>query len=299
MPIEVVTLQKAYATNQVLRGVDFVVPDGSITGLLGPNGSGKTTLLRCMVGLARADAGEAFFDGTPYVRLAAPGASVGCLLDATAHHPGRSTRETVTLRALALGVPAKRVDEVLRLVGLESAASRRFGALSLGMKQRVGIATALLGRPRHLLLDEPTNGLDIETIRWVRDLLVRFAHDEGGSVLISSHLLQELQTFADRVVILDAGRVAYEGPVAATLDQASCTVRTPDPGRLASALASAGIAARSDVTGTLVALAPADVVGDLAWRAGLPLHELVPGQDRSLEQFYLSVTQGSYTPRKA
>lgn len=207
-------LTRRYGDHTVVDDITFEVPAGSITGFLGPNGAGKSTTLRCLTGLARPTSGRATVLGVPYRELPSPGLQVGCLLDAAAQHEGRTGREVLTLSSIAMGLPRRRVDEVLDLVGLTAAEARqRVGTFSLGMRQRLGIAGALLGNPRVLVLDEPANGLDPQGIQWMRWLLRSFA-DAGGSVLLSSHLLHEVQQVADHVVLVGNGRVVAQGSTA-------------------------------------------------------------------------------------
>lgn len=207
-------LSKQYRGTTALDRVSFAVPEGSVTGFLGPNGAGKTTAMRILLGHSRPTSGTATVLGQPYSALANPGYQVGSLLDAGAQHPGRSGRESLRLSALMLGVPRSRVDEVLDLVGLTSAEGRRvFRAYSLGMRQRLGIAQALLGEPRVLVLDEPANGLDPQGIQWLRNLLRQLA-DNGCSVLLSSHLIHEVSQIADRVVVIGRGRILAQGTLA-------------------------------------------------------------------------------------
>lgn len=295
--IEVAGISKSYGRTSVLNGVSFSVPAGSVTGLLGPNGAGKTTLLRLMVGLGRPDGGQALFDGRRYVDLADPTSVVGCLLDASAHHPGRSVAETVVLHAHYIGMSARRATDDLIDVGLGPVLKRRFGALSLGMRQRVGLAIALLGRPTHLLLDEPMNGLDVETSAWVRERIVAFARRDGGCVLISSHLLQELQSFVDRIVVISQGNLAFEGDIEQTRNERSCIVFAPDVDGLARVLTAAGVGfAHPGSDGRVAVGASASTVGRLAHRHHLLIEELVPGEARALESFYLAVTKGEFSP---
>ena len=204
-------LTKRYGATHAVSDVSFTCPPGTVTGFLGPNGSGKSTTLRMVCGLSRPDEGSATVAGLPYTRLPNPGRVVGVMLDATAQHNGRTGRETLRLGASVLGVPRNRVDELLELVDLAGApAGKRVGTYSLGMRQRLGIAHALLGAPDVLVLDEPANGLDPQGIRWMRGLLRRFA-DSGGTVLLSSHLLGEVAAVADRLVVIGGGRVVASG----------------------------------------------------------------------------------------
>jgi ABC-type multidrug transport system, ATPase component len=212
--IEFSRVSKTYNGVTALDEVSFTVEAGSVTGFLGPNGAGKTTALRILVGLSRPTSGTATIMGRPYGELDAPGLLVGTLLDAGAQHPGRTGREILTLGAMMLGLPRSRVDEVLDLVGLTAQEARRpFRGYSLGMRQRLGIAHALLARPRVLVLDEPANGLDPQGMHWLRGLLRELA-DAGCAVLLSSHLLAEVERIADRIVMIGRGRVLAQGTVA-------------------------------------------------------------------------------------
>ncbi|MEV4455132.1 ATP-binding cassette domain-containing protein [Microbispora sp. NPDC049633] len=211
--IEFNHVSKIYGKVKALDDVTFTVGAGSVTGFLGPNGAGKSTALRILVGLARPSSGSAAVLGRPYAEMACPGLRVGTLLDAGAQHPGRTGREVLTLGAMTLGLPRARVGEVLDLVGLTERESRRaVGGYSLGMRQRLGIAHALLGAPEVLVLDEPANGLDPQGIHWMRRLLRDLA-DAGCSVLLSSHLLHEVEQVADRIVMIGRGRVLAQGTV--------------------------------------------------------------------------------------
>ncbi|MEO3885312.1 ATP-binding cassette domain-containing protein [Nonomuraea sp. B5E05] len=209
--IEFQRLSKRYSDVKALDDVSFTVPAGSVTGFLGPNGAGKSTAMRILAGLSRPTSGSATVLGRPYAELERPGYEVGTLLDASAQHPGRSGREVLTLGAMMLGLPRSRVDEVLELVGLTGKEGRRaVGGYSLGMRQRLGIGHALLGRPRALILDEPGNGLDPQGIHWMRGLLRDLA-DSGCAVLLSSHLLHEVEQVADRIVMIGRGRLLAQG----------------------------------------------------------------------------------------
>ena len=245
--IEVVHLSKHYGVVRAVDDVSFGVPPGRVVGFLGPNGAGKSTALRCIVGLTPATSGEARVLGRRYARLPNPGAQVGVLLDASAQHAGRTGAEVLALGAALLGVGADRAREVQRLVGLTDAeAARRVGAYSLGMRQRLGIAHALLGDPRVLILDEPVNGLDPGGIRWMRDLLRRFA-DQGGAVLLSSHLLAEIEQVADDIVVIGHGRIVAQGAKRELLGAPGTTVRVADAAdrdRLAAALTHAAALTR-------------------------------------------------------
>src|SRR5215207_2125612 len=210
--IEVVDLRKRYRKATAVDGLTFKVADGRVTGFLGPNGAGKTTTLRILLGLVHPTSGNATIDGRRYGLLDEPVRRVGAVLEATNYHPKRSGRNHLRMLAAAAGVPTSRVDELLELVGLGSVARRRVGAYSLGMRQRLSVAGALLGDPQLLMLDEPANGLDPEGIRWLRDFLRGFA-GEGKTVFISSHVLGEMQQLADEVVIIHHGRLVAHGPV--------------------------------------------------------------------------------------
>ena len=210
--VEVRDLTKTFGRVTAVRGMSFTAPAGKVTGFLGPNGSGKTTTLRIVLGLVREDAGTALIGGVPYSRLARPRRTVGAMLEATGFHPGRRARDHLRVIADASGVPSRRVDEVLAQVDLTSAARRRVREFSLGMRQRLGLATALLGDPEVLLLDEPANGLDPAGIAWLRGLLRSLA-DEGRTVIVASHVLSEVAQTADHVVIVSAGQVRFAGPL--------------------------------------------------------------------------------------
>ena len=210
--VEVRDLTKTFGRVTAVRGMSFTAPAGKVTGFLGPNGSGKTTTLRIVLGLVREDAGTALIGGVPYSRLARPRRTVGAMLEATGFHPGRRARDHLRVIADASGVPSRRVDEVLAQVDLTSAARRRVREFSLGMRQRLGLATALLGDPRVLLLDEPANGLDPAGIAWLRGLLRSLA-DEGRTVIVASHVLSEVAQTVDHVVIVSAGQVRFAGPL--------------------------------------------------------------------------------------
>ena len=209
-PVRVDSLVKRFGSTTAVDDVSFSLPVGSVTGLLGPNGAGKSTTLRVLLGLAAPTSGTALVFGQHYRDLTRPTAVVGVVLENSDFEPGRSGRDHLRVLALAAGIPSARVNEVLDIVGLTSSAGRRVATYSLGMRQRLGLATALLGEPRLLILDEPANGLDPKAIRWLRELLRSFAHD-GGTVLVSSHVLAEVAQTVDRVVIIDRGRLVAEG----------------------------------------------------------------------------------------
>ncbi|MFY1697995.1 ATP-binding cassette domain-containing protein [Solwaraspora sp. WMMA2101] len=290
--IEIRNLTKRYGRQVAVDDVSFTCAAGTVTGFLGPNGAGKSTTLRMLCGLAAASAGSATVDGVPYRRLTDPGRVVGVLLDAAAMHPGRSGRETLTVAALAMGVPGRRVGELLDQVGLnQAAARRRVRAYSLGMRQRLGLAHALLGEPRVLVLDEPANGLDPEGIFWMRELLRDFA-DRGGTVLLSSHLLREVEAVADRLVVIGGGRIVADGDKAELLaGDAGTLVRARDPQALRAALHRAGLAV-DEVDGRLLVQAGPEAVGQVAAQIGAVLLELRPADNGGLEQMFLALTAG-------
>jgi len=211
--IQIRGLVKRFGPVTAVNGLSFDVTPGTVTGFLGPNGAGKTTTLRILLGLVSADAGAATIDSRPYRELPEPLHKVGAVLEAAGFHPGRTARAQLRIQALAADADASRVEDVLDLAGLTAAADRRIGGFSLGMRQRLGLAAALLADPEVLILDEPANGLDPEGVRWLRGLLRGFAA-EGGTVLVSSHLLAEVAQTVDSVVIVDSGRLVAQGPVA-------------------------------------------------------------------------------------
>jgi ABC-2 type transport system ATP-binding protein len=211
--IEVLGLTKRFGSVSAVHDLNFEVRAGEVTGFLGPNGAGKTTTLRMLLGLIKADAGTATIDGRDYQALAEPLHQVGAVLEASSFHPGRTARNQLRIQAVAAHADAARIEAVLDLVQLSDAADRRVGKFSLGMKQRLGLANALLSRPKVLILDEPANGLDPEGVRWLRDLLRRFAAD-GGTVLVSSHLLAEVEQTVDSVVIIDHGELVVQSSLA-------------------------------------------------------------------------------------
>ncbi len=295
--IEVSNLTKRYGAITSVHDVSFTCPTGEVTGFLGPNGAGKSTTMRMICGLTRPSAGHSSIDGTPYRDLPQPGRTVGVLLDASAQHAGRTGRETLTLSAKVLGLPQRRVEQMLELVGLSGAAAgRRVGNYSLGMRQRLGIAQALLGEPSALVLDEPANGLDPEGIAWMRRLLEGFTA-RGGTVMLSSHLLTEVQAIADRLVIIAGGRIHADGTLAELLSTTGTLVRGLDPAALAAALAGAGLAAEDAGDGMLRVEAEAADVGRVAAEHRLVLTELRPAEGAGLEQLFFSLTTGSGAER--
>jgi ABC-2 type transport system ATP-binding protein len=286
-------LTKRFGGRAVVDDVSFLVEPGTVTGFLGANGAGKTTTLRMLTGLSDPDGGEAMVLGGRYRDLPNPGRRVGVLLDAAAQHGGRRGREALAISAQLMGVERERVAALLDLVGLDRAASRkRVRHYSLGMRQRLGIAHALLGDPEVLILDEPANGLDPPGIRWMRELLRDFA-DRGGTVLLSSHLLHEVQALADRVVIIDLGRIVAQGSLAELLAASGTVVRGEDDARLRFALDAAGLDARPALDGGFVVEAQPELVGRVALDGGVALSRLAPLDGSGLEQLFFDLTAGA------
>jgi len=287
--IEVEDLTKRYRKATAVDGLTFSVHPGRITGFLGPNGAGKTTTLRILLGLVQPTSGEATIDGRRYRALEDPIHRVGAVLESTNFHPKRSGRNHLRMLATAAGIPTKRVDELLGFVGLESVTRRRVGAYSLGMRQRLSVAGALLGEPDVLVLDEPANGLDPEGIRWLRDFLRDFARD-GRTVFISSHVLAEMEQLVDEVVIVHHGRLIAHEPVAELRARVvgGTRVRSPQSERLREALARAGIDASLDGD-RVITSAPPERIGEVAAADGIVLHELAR-ESASLEQVFLDLT---------
>ena len=289
--IEARSLTKRYGSKVALDDVSFTVRPGVVTGFLGPNGAGKSTTMRMIVGLDRPTSGSVTVNGRPYADHRAPLREVGVLLDAKAVHTGRTARNHLRAMAATHGIPASRVDEVIDLAGIGSVARKRAGKFSLGMGQRLGIASALLGDPHTLILDEPVNGLDPEGVRWVRQF-VRHAASEGRTVLLSSHLMSEMSQTADHIIVLGRGQVLADAPVSEIIAGAggqTVRVRTPHPDRLAAALP--GIVGTQLPDGAIsLQGVSAEQIGDAAADAGIPLHELTPVSS-SLEEAYLALTQ--------
>jgi ABC-2 type transport system ATP-binding protein len=297
--IKTANLTKRFGERAVVDDVSFLVEPGTVTGFLGANGAGKTTTLRMLTGLSEPDGGEAIVLGGRYRDLPNPGRRVGVLLDAAAQHGGRRGREALAISAQLMGVEQERVAALLDLVGLDRAASRkRVRHYSLGMRQRLGIAHALLGDPEVLILDEPANGLDPPGIRWMRELLRDFA-DRGGTVLLSSHLLHEVQALADRVVIIDLGRIVAAGSLAELLAGSGTVVRGEDDARLRSALDAAGLAARPALDGGFVVEAQPEIVGRVALDEGVALSRLAPLDGSGLEQLFFDLTAGAANGARA
>ncbi|MGP3919234.1 ABC transporter ATP-binding protein [Nonomuraea sp. 10N515B] len=293
--IEVNQLTKRYGEVTAVNGLTFTVRPGHVTGFLGPNGAGKSTTMRMILGLNRPTSGSATVDGRPFARHRAGLRHAGALLDAGDVHGGRSAAAHLSALARGNGLPRRRVDEVLRDVGLESVARRRVGGFSLGMRQRLGIAAALLGDAPVLLFDEPVNGLDPEGVRWVRGLFRRLA-GEGRTVLVSSHLMSEMEHTADRLIVIGRGELIADESVAefaARGTGASVTVRTPDTAELAAVLTQAGGQVRRDGGDTLsVTGLSAARIGELAFERRILLRELAP-QSASLEEAFMELTAES------
>ncbi|WP_395690143.1 ABC transporter ATP-binding protein [Nocardioides sp.] len=292
--ITVDSLTKVYGGFTAVDHVTFTARPGRVTGFLGPNGAGKSTTMRIMVGLTPATSGTAEVAGRRFADLPNPGLEVGVLLDASAQHAGRTGREVLTIAQRTMGLPARRVDEMLEMVSLTpEEAGRRVRNYSLGMRQRLGIATALLGDPEVLILDEPANGLDPAGIRWMRDLLRGYA-DQGGTVLLSSHLLHEIEVIADDLVVIGQGRIVAQGTKAELLASAGTLVRTRDVPTLARALVDADLDFShlddAPSSTTLRVDADPDAVGQVALAAGVALTELRPAEGAGLEEMFLELT---------
>ena len=289
--IEVEHLTKRFRKTVAVDDLSFKVREGTITGFLGPNGAGKTTTLRIILGLVRATAGTATVMGRSYRALDDPTRRVGAVLEAANFHPGRSGRNHLRVLATATGIPHSRVEEVLKLVDLEDAAGRRAGGYSLGMRQRLSLAGALLGDPQVLVLDEPANGLDPQGIRWLRELL-RSLVSEGRTIFLSSHVLAEIEQIADEVVIIHRGKFVEHATTAelAARSSGGIRVRSPQVDRLRAVLEEAGVKVGS-VEGNLLVASDTSTaqVGELAAANGLVLHELV-AEASTLEEAFLELT---------
>jgi ABC-2 type transport system ATP-binding protein len=292
--IEFHGLSKRFGKVEAVRDLSFSVQSGRVTGFLGPNGAGKSTTLRMLLGLVRPNAGQASFGGVSYEQLPHPSGHVGAVLEEASFHPGRSGRNHLRVLAAAGDHPDSRVDEVLQQVGLAAAANRRVKGYSMGMRQRLAIAAALLGDPEVLILDEPTNGLDPPGIRWMRDL-VRAEAARGRAVLVSSHLLSEVAQSVDDVVVISHGVLRGSGTLESVLGGADgpvTRVRAADADRLAAALREAGQTVNSGDSGALLVPGTApEVVGQVAADQGLALAELV-AVARSLEEVFFELTGG-------
>ncbi|MDO8120023.1 ABC transporter ATP-binding protein [Isoptericola sp. b490] len=287
-------LVKTFGPVRAVDDLSFTVAPGRVTGFLGPNGAGKTTTLRVLLGLAAPTSGTATVGGRRYADIEHPARVVGAALEATSFHPGRSARDHLRVYAPQIGVPDSRCDEVLETVGLAPVAHRRVGGFSMGMRQRLGLATTLLGDPQVMILDEPANGLDPEGIAWLRGFL-RYLAGQGRTVLVSSHVLSEVQQTVDDVVIIAKGRLVHASDMAGLRDLAGSQVMvvSPDAAGLRALVAQRWPAAASPVDGRDGAVLLRDVsaaeVGSAAFAAGLELHELSP-RDRGLEDVFLQLT---------
>ncbi|WP_249010724.1 ABC transporter ATP-binding protein [Conexibacter sp. DBS9H8] len=291
--IEVRGVSKRYGEKVAVEDLTFTVQPGVVTGFLGPNGAGKSTTMRLILGLDRPTEGTATVAGRSYADLPAPLHEVGAMLEARAIHTGRSARNHLLALAQTHGIPDRRVDEVLDLVGLTHVARKRVGSFSLGMGQRLGIAAALLGDPHTVILDEPANGLDPEGIRWIRTLLIDLAR-EGRTVFLSSHLMSEIQQSAEHLIVIGKGRLIEDTTVADFVARASADapvrVRGADPAALAHALTAAGAAVSLEADGALTVTGlAAEQIGELAAADGLVLHELTPLRV-TLEEAFMSRT---------
>ena len=293
--IEVRGLTRRYGDVLAVDDLSFTVEPGKVTGFLGPNGAGKSTTMRVVLGLDRATSGTALVNGRPYATFAEPLREVGALLDPGSAHPGRTGRGHLRVAARSNGLPRRRVDEVIERVGLGRAARRRIKGYSLGMRQRLGIATALIGDPAVLMFDEPINGLDLDGVRWIRGLLRQLA-DEGRTVLISSHLLGEMEQIADRLVVIGRGRLIADATteqIVNGLGHVQVRVRGADPDRLLAGLRERGFEVRRDDAGELrVDGGTAEEVGGLAHSLDVPLHHLSEVR-QSLEDAYVELTGSS------
>ena len=293
--IEVDQLSKRFGPVTAVDGLSFAVRPGQVTGFLGPNGAGKSTTMRLILGLDHPNTGTATIDGKRYRDLVEPLRVVGALLEAKAVHPGRSAYNHLLVLAQTQGLPRKRVDEVIDLVGLRDVAHKRVGGFSLGMGQRLGLAAALLGDPRVLVLDEPVNGLDPEGIVWVRNLM-KYLAGQGRTVLVSSHLMNEMAVSAEQLIVIGRGRLIADcstDQFIARSSERSVLVKSPDAARLAELITTEGGLVKADNDQALtVGGLPAPRIGELAAREGLVLHELTP-QLASLEEAFMELTRDS------
>ena len=291
--ITVRALTKQYGTRLAVDDLSFEVAAGRVTGFVGPNGAGKSTTMRMMVGLTRPGGGDVRYSGVHYRDLADPARTVGAVLDARCMHPGRTARNHLRATAAQSGIPSRRVGEVLGEVGLEPAADKRAGTFSLGMRQRLALASALLGDPSVLLLDEPSNGLDPDGIRWLRDHLTAFAR-RGGTVFVTSHLISELSMFADDLVVIGGGRLLAAESVASITGRNDVAIRvqTHRPVEFEALLAAHGLAVESAADRLVVHGATRDVVSQIAFDNSIRLSELSE-TSRSLEDSLLDMTRST------
>ncbi len=299
--IELAGVTKRYGRITAVDDLTFTVRPGHVTGFLGPNGAGKTTTMRIILGLDAPTSGTALVGGRRYQQIVRPLRCVGSLLDATAVHGGRTAYDHLLSLAVSNGIGRGRVTQVLELAGLSAVTRQRVRGFSLGMKQRLGIAAALLGEPPVLMFDEPVNGLDADGVRWIR-LLLRQLATEGHTVLVSSHLMSEMALTADHLVIIGRGRLLADTPTESftmASTRADVLVRSPRAGELAALLTASGAALSAEGDGGLAVTGlDAPAIADLAARHGIPVHELVPRQP-SLEQAYLDLTAASTDYRAA
>ena len=293
--IEVRNLSKRYGDKLAVDGLDFVVQPGVVTGFLGPNGAGKSTTMRLIAGLDEPTTGSIRVNGKDYRSAVAPMAELGLLLEAKAMHTGRSARNHLLALAQTNGISRRRVDQVIDMVGLREVAGKRVGGFSLGMGQRLGIASALLGDPGVVVLDEPVNGLDPEGVLWIRDLLTGLA-DEGRTVFVSSHLMSEMALTATRLVVIGRGRLIADTTVEEFVARAgggAVTVRTPQAARLRGLLLGPDITVTSQQSDVLqVQGLTAEQIGRAAWQAGLPVFELTT-EHATLEEAFMQLTDDS------
>ena len=289
--ISIEGLTKRFGDVLAVDNLSFAVDEGTVVGFLGPNGAGKTTTLRTLLGLITPTAGTTRIHGRPYRQLTDPIRHVGALLESSGFHPGRSARNHLQVVATAAGLPAARADEVLAQVGLAGAARRRVSGFSLGMRQRLGLATALLGDPQVLVLDEPANGLDPEGVHWLRGLLRHLA-DQGRTVLVSSHVLAEIAQTVDQVVIIAAGRLVTQSTLAALTDQAkgAVRVRSADPQALRDLLVRQGVSVELTASDELVASGvSSEQIGRVAAGATIAIYEM-RSESANLEKAFLQLT---------
>jgi ABC-2 type transport system ATP-binding protein len=295
--IEVENLSKRYGSKIAVDGLNFIVQPGIVTGFLGPNGSGKSTTMRMIAGLDRPTTGRVTVNGGDFRSAAAPMAELGVLLEAKAVHTGRSARNHLLALAQTNGIKARRVDEVIDIVGLRQVAGKRVGGFSLGMGQRLGVASALLGNPQTVVLDEPVNGLDPEGVRWMRTMLKDLAAD-GHTVFVSSHLMSEMAQTATRLVVIGRGRLIADTTVddfVARASNHSVTVRTPEPVRLRELLLGPDVTVTTDIGQPDVLGVDgltAEHIGTIAWQNHLPIFELTV-QQASLEEAFMTLTDDS------
>ena len=299
--IEVRNLSKRYGEKLAVDGLDFVVQPGVVTGFLGPNGAGKSTTMRLIAGLDEPSGGSVRVNGALYRSAVAPMAELGLLLEARAMHTGRSARNHLLALAQTNGISRRRVDEVINMVGLREVAGKRVGGFSLGMGQRLGVASALLGDPKVVVLDEPVNGLDPEGVLWIRNLLKALAAD-GRTVFVSSHLMSEMAQTAARLIVVGRGRLIADTTVeefVARASGSSVTVRTPEAARLRDLLLGPDVTITSERADVLhVQGLDAEQIGTMAWQAHLPVFELARKQ-ASLEQAFMELTQDAVEYRSA